>query len=398
MAWASALTMVCDLGLNVLLTREVAKPGSAGRRLLAAAVLAKLLLAPIGLLVFWAAPWVGIEAESTAALRGAVFLAAAGAAYGCFAAVFRGVEWFIPLVVMETAGLAVQLLGSVWIVWSGGTVLDLVVLAFAVQMVQLSVAAGLWQLWAPPRGRLVPPSWGLAGRMIRRSLPFAAAGLVATVQGRSSPLLLGYLGSQSGLGRFGAAWRLGELAKLIPHGIFGAALPVLAHETGKDPSQIRKLLPRFERGLLALTLAIATLLVAFADPILRWTYGAQFAPASPTLVWLALGLVPALMNSERRVYLYASGDERYAVRLSAIGLALQLLASVPMIVTFGPSGAAVSIALGEAAVWFPLRRRSRGERIRGQNLELGIHRVATLETQVQNSPSLASATHARRSS
>ena len=168
MAWASALTMVCDLGLNVLLTREVAKPGSAGRRLLAAAVLAKLLLlAPIGLLVFWAAPWVGIEAESTAALRGAVFLAAAGAAYGCFAAVFRGVEWFIPLVVMETAGLAVQLLGSVWIVWSGGTVLDLVVLAFAVQMVQLSVAAGLWQLWAPPRGRLVPPSWGLAGRMIR---------------------------------------------------------------------------------------------------------------------------------------------------------------------------------------------------------------------------------------
>jgi O-antigen/teichoic acid export membrane protein len=62
-----------------------------------------------------------------------------------------------------------------------------------------------------------------------------------------------------------------------------------------------------------------------------------------------------LSNSGRKVFLYASGGESVVVRWSAIGLLLQGCAGVALIPAFGSAGAAVSVAVGEAIIWWPLR-------------------------------------------
>ena len=49
--------------------------------------------------------------------------------------------------------------------------------------------------------------------------------------------------------------------------------------------------------------------IVFAAPLVSWTYGEGFAGAVVPLVWTGIGLVPTLVNSGRKVYLYASGLE-----------------------------------------------------------------------------------------
>src|SRR5262249_3913604 len=87
--------------------------------------------------------------------------------------------------------------------------------------------------------------------------------------------------------------------------------------------------------------------------------GPAFLPAAPVLVWMGLGLIPAMMNSSIEVYLYASGDEAYAVRFTWVRALVQLAAGLPLIMAQGAVGAAIAMALAEAVVWLPLRRRSR---------------------------------------
>ena len=52
------------------------------------------------------------------------------------------------------------------------------------------------------------------------------------------------------------------------------------------------------------------------------------------------------------------------VRWSAVALIVQVASAVILIPAIGSTGAAVSVAVGEAAVWLPLRRAmaSRAER------------------------------------
>ena len=90
------------------------------------------------------------------------------------------------------------------------------------------------------------------------------------------------------------------------------------------------------------------------------TYGPAFAAAAWPLAVAGLGLVPALVNSSREVFLYATGREREALRWGAVALAVQTAGCALLIPAFGASGAMAALAAGEAAVWLPLRVAARG--------------------------------------
>lgn len=57
------------------------------------------------------------------------------------------------------------------------------------------------------------------------------------------------------------------------------------------------------------------------------------------------------------VYLFATGDEKYATKLSIFGLTIQVLASIPLMFFYGAPGAAIGFLFGELAIWLPLRFR-----------------------------------------
>jgi len=359
LAWASALTMLSQFGLNTLVTRDAARDKGRANQFLIGGLVAQVLFSLLLGSVLLFAPNLGFDSESSAGLRATLLLIVAGAAYSSFAALFRAFEWMLPILWLNISGLLLQLLWSIRVLRSGGEVLELIMVAGEVQLIQLLLALGGWWFKLRPIAGPLRIEPHTVRQMVRQSLPFAVAGLVGALQMRSSPLLLGYLRGAAEVGWFGAAARFSESAKLIPNGISGAVFPALAASgnlaAGREASA--NLFRMFNRVLVVTALAAAIGLSLFSRGLLGLTYGPDFLQAAWPLVWLALGLIPNLINSGLELYLYANGDEVYVTWLGVVGAIIQVIVGLPLIFLFGASGAAIAMGLGEAAIWFPLRRR-----------------------------------------
>jgi O-antigen/teichoic acid export membrane protein len=370
-AWASTLTVVVDLGFGVLLTRDGARPEAEPGRLLSGALVLRLaFVIPLAAILYGAAGRLSSDAETIAGLRVAALLGTAGAAYGCFGALLRSQPRWLPTVLaVETAWLAAQLGAALAIVRMGaggagragraggfdGTIASLMMLAVVVQLAQIATAVVCWRWVFGDRGQVRLPSPDALVALVRRALPFAASGIVANVQTRVGPLMLGYLSTQSEIGLFAAASRFGTVARLAPQAVFAGALPVLSHEHRRDRASAERLFVTFDRVLLAGAAAAAAGCALFAAPLLRLVYGPAFTGAAPALLWISIGLIPLLSNSGRKVFLYASGGEALVVRWSAVSLIVQASVGAMLIPALGSAGAALSVAIGEAVIWWPLR-------------------------------------------
>jgi O-antigen/teichoic acid export membrane protein len=367
-AWGSTLTVVVDLGFGVLLTSDGARQDAEAGRLLVGALILRLALAvPLAALLYAGAGYISSDGGTIAGLRAAAVLGTAGAVYGCFGALFRSQPRWLPAVLaVETGWLTIQLGAASWLVgrgvggagWAGRGAPDvglLMTLAVFVQLAQIVTAAVCWRAVFGERGRLRLPSAGALLALSRRALPFAASGIVANLQARVGPLMLGYLSTSSELGLFAAASRFGSVARLAPQAMFAGALPVLSHEHERDTVSAERVFHAFDRMLLGASTVVAGGCAVFAAPVLRLVYGPSFERAAPALFVVGVGLIPLLSNSGRKVFLYASGGEARVVRWSTIGVIVQACLGAVLIPALGSAGAATSLAASEALIWWPLR-------------------------------------------
>jgi O-antigen/teichoic acid export membrane protein len=354
--WASMVTVAADLGFGVLLTRDGARGATEPGRLLLAALTLRLTLASaLALALVAAAPSLTQDPELIAGLRLASLLGVVGAAYGCFGSLLRSQARWLPTVLgLETGWLALQVGACWWIVHSGGGIAALVGVSIVTQLAEIATAIVLWRPVFADRAAIS----GAAplGGTLRRALPFAITGLVANLQARVAPLMLGYLAPPIELGWFGAASRVGGVAKLTPSAIFAGALPVLSHEYERNRAEAHRVSRILDRALLAAAAGGVLAALVFAAPLMRMIFGPSFGAAAPSLMWVAIGLVPALSNSSRKILLYAAGREATVVGWSLVAVALEVVAGIALIPAVGSIGAAISVALGEAAIWMPLRR------------------------------------------
>ena len=358
--WASTLTIVVDLGFGVLLTRDGAREDAQHGRLISGALAARLVLAiPLAAALAGAAGVLAHDPESSAGLRLAALVGVAGAVYGCFGAVFRSQPRWVPgILAVESAWAALQLGGAWLLVRAGSGIPALMTLMMAVQFAQIATGAVLWRsAFVGAWTERTTPSQVLT--LVRRALPFAAAGLVANLQTRIGPLLLGYLSTEAQLGAFAAAARFGTVARLAPGAIFAGALPVLSREFAEDTRAGVRAQAAFDRALSVFAVAAAVPLIVSAAPLVRIVYGASFGAAAPVLIWIGAALVPGITNSARKIALYAINAESTVLAWSAVALAVQAVAAAALVPAAGAVGAAAALALAEAVIWIPLWRAAR---------------------------------------
>jgi O-antigen/teichoic acid export membrane protein len=360
LAWASLLTMICEFGLNSLVTREASQMPERSNRLLAVSLALKLLfVSMIGGIVWFLAPILALDSESSLALGVSVLIAVASIAYGSFTAIFRSSGWMSPILWVNVLGGLVQVGWSAWILRSGGGILPLIWAAAAVDFGQLLTAILLWWNQLRPRGGALEISRVEAVRMARDAIPFAVAAFLGAIEARSSVLLLGYLRGETEVGRFGMASRFFEAARLIPNGIYDAAFPALAAAQKSGARNHGRLFQQLARIILAYAVSLVLILILFSRQIIHLTYGDSFTSATTTLTLLGVALLPVLHNALMEVYLFATGDEKYATKLGFFGLMVQILASIPLMLSYGAAGAAIGVLIGELAIWLPLRWRVR---------------------------------------
>ena len=354
MALVFVVGMVAEAGLEASLTREVARDPAASRPLLLASLRAKAIIGgciAAALAFPPVARALAPDAGAVGAVRLAGVLLTLNVANSSFAAVFRAWGRMDHVLLVNVSGLAVQLVGTVALLLVTPSVALLIAWLALVQVGELLGGVVLFQRGAR---RLAAAPGGSATRaraLLRRSLPFALAGVLGALQLRVDLLHIEALRGTSAVALFSVASRLQGLLTLAPASFFAALFPALAaaHRGGDAADGFRLYARTLGRMALAGG-AVTAAGLALADVMAVAAFGRAYAGAALPLRILAIQTMPLLLNATTTLHLYATGREGLANRVAALNVGLRAVLGWELVRLAGAPGAAVADLAAETIV------------------------------------------------
>jgi O-antigen/teichoic acid export membrane protein len=183
-------------------------------------------------------------------------------------------------------------------------------------------------------------------RVLMRLAPtFLSTAIFATLYWRIDVLMLSKLASVEDLGYYGAAYRVFELAAVLPQSLCLAIYPQIVAAIRSDHGALRTLGGDSLRLLLAATLPAATLLTVLPHQVLQLLYGSKFHAAAGTLSILIWTVVPYSFVRYQAYLLVAANrqgiDLLLNVLMSVVNIALNLIL-IPRYSFFGAACATLA--------------------------------------------------------
>jgi O-antigen/teichoic acid export membrane protein len=344
-AFVPILAIVSDLGIPLVLGRELARSPERGDEL-GGTMLAVRLAASAFLLVLFLAlvPFLPYEHEVKVAL-------AIGAAGVAVAAVAGFPAAFFQLHLRLDLAALVDLVGAL----VGVTLVACVVvfdLGFYALVATLPAGALASALLAFALSRRfwrvnVRAGWARSLPLLRDALPLGVVSILGLLHFKVDSLMLSVLRPAEDLGIYTVAYRFLEQALILP-GLFLAALfPILTRVVTERSSDGPAVVVRAFNFLLLVAVPLAIAAFAQADPLVRLLAGEAFADAAAPLQILALALVLTFANAPFAMLLVALNRRKALIAASLTGLALNVGLNAWAIPAYGYTGAAVTTVVSE---------------------------------------------------
>lgn len=359
LALGFVLAQLADMGLQILIAREVAMGGYQARPLVRRAILLKVWLSLPVLLLLWLltsnrAPAVQI----TMVVLGVAML---GQTYLEFAAyVFRGQQQLrVEARLLAGARLLTALLSGLVLALGGGllglaaSTLTGVALATVWAWRRLRGAGWLAETEpetppAPesPEPQLASASWR-PRTLLGQALPLGLATFLSIAYTRLAIFMLDFMLGEAAVGQYSAAYRLVEPTQIIPAALLAAVFPAYAASLRGQPSQARSL-ARQTSLLLAVGGGLLGIFLWLAAPLLvPLLYGEGYPETAQVLQVLGLATMPIFINYGLTHFLIARGQQLLTSILVAFMLATHAILSWQLIPTLGVVGPAVSVVAAE---------------------------------------------------
>jgi O-antigen/teichoic acid export membrane protein len=339
------LAPVTDLGMELIVTREVAHTERIAPQLAGTGLTLKLLLTvcAVGLLL----PISLSRPDGTIFATFLLGLAVIGGSFAeYFGYVFRGlrrVELDAALTLLLR--LCVFAFGFAALLVRPGV--NGVAVAY---LIGNGLAALLGYGWL--RRRFFKPALrtkrAASVALLRQALPLGGAILLSLVYTRTAVFLLDALSSSAAVGEYGVAQRLTEPLALIPSAIMAAVFPALAHAMSQNDYSATRPLRAKTIGLLALCgLSIAVGGWLLGPWLIQFLYRDQYTGSTRALQILALAALPIFVNYALTHFLVARRQQRLNLIFNVVIFVVNLTLCAWLIPRFGPSGAALSTLVSE---------------------------------------------------
>ena len=347
------LTAVGDLGMQVILVRDVVDTGRIRRSVLDGAIVRKLILAAVSCVVL-VALYVIATHDTNLAVPFLFSLSIVGAAlYNPTISAYRATGNIRLEMISEIGSRAVVLAGGgLWLLAGGGIV------AVAVSYSAVGVALGII-VFVLVRARTsnrpddVLPSFALSA-----AAPYALANTVGAVYQRIDNYLIALLRGATAAGVYGASYRFQDMIILLPTALGQLALSEAA---GQDPRSRMSTAKRVAAQSFLLVLLPVIVIAVFAQPLLEFLFGSRYGVAAPIVVVLMLSTLPGATAIALQGLTAVTDARRFAVA-TAGGLAINVIANLILIPPFSGLGAAWANVISQtflaAAYYWALRRKT----------------------------------------
>jgi O-antigen/teichoic acid export membrane protein len=218
------------------------------------------------------------------------------------------------------------------------------------------------------RGEGYAPRWqrdrDTAMRLLKLAPTFVLITVFASLYWRIDIVMLSKLQPISEVGYYSAAYRVFDLAMVVPYSLCLALYPNVAAAVESDNGMLAVLGRSTIRYLVALTLPAAICMSVFSGPILQLLYGPGFADAIPTLSVLMWTLVFYGVVRYHAYVLVAANCQRVDLWLNIVMSMVNIALNFVLIPRYSHLGAALAtlvsiLAYGVIQYWY-LRTRLPG--------------------------------------
>ncbi len=353
LALGFVVVQLADFGLQLLLTRQVARLGLAARPQVLAAFHLKLWLSlPVLVLL-------GVVALKQSSSGLVIFLLGLALLLQTFvefvAYVFRGQQrLWVEAQLLLWVRLGTAVFGA-FVLWQTEKLLWLAAVSLFVMM--SSVLFAMQQLrqagWIAHFAQLWPTGWpttAVSKKLVQQAWPLGLSIFISIAYTRLAILLLEMWGEADAVAHYSAAWRLVEPTQILPASLLAAVFPAVSLALTQNRRRAGQL-GRQTSLLLALAGGTVALVFWLAGPwLVAWLYGLDFAASAPVLRLLGLTVLPVYVNYSLTHYLVARGQQQILTGLTAVTLLLHGFLCWLLIPRLGLLGPAWSVLIVESVL------------------------------------------------
>jgi O-antigen/teichoic acid export membrane protein len=343
------IATLSDLGVGVIITREVARDRALSARYLGDALLVKAITGAAMLaIVLVGAP---LALPPAAALLVCLVTVTALIDYSqdvgmwMFRAHDRQDLEACLLLCSQTVWLTGILVGG-WLHAPLPILLASATVAFAIR-----TSVGAWLV----RRRIAAPrielDWARLRGLIAEGLPFGMAMFLVVLYGRAGVLLLKGLATDADVGYFNVGYMLSQPLGFVSSAFSISAFPSLSRAAQRGVDAVRPTLRRAIKFQFLLAFPITIGLALLAERLIPILFhGGGFRQSAIALKVISLGMTLIFLNLMARYVLAAINEQRAYLRAIVTGLIVNVGASAALIPSLGFMGACIGLLAGELTV------------------------------------------------
>lgn len=353
---ATIAEVVMDFGLHQVAIRAIARDhGSAGRWLATSLVL-KILPGLVMVGAFGAGVWLLRDEMPVRLASLLMLLSAAMRSYLLTArGIFQGLERFGDDALVTVGDRLLVVVTCTTALALGADVIGVSIVFCLARVVSAAGAVGLARARAGAGG--VDPR--LMRTAVGEALPVGLFLLVLNLYNRIDTLMLGSLAGDEATGYYGAAYALYEGLTYGTAVVSAVLAPRFSRLWTADRPGFDRLATRSMAGMAVLSVAVALAGSALAGVGVGLLFGSSYAPAALTLRLLVLGLPFIYVIWVLHTMAVASHRTGMLVRVTGVGIGINVGMNAWLIPAYAANGAAISTAASELVVMLLLFWRLR---------------------------------------
>ena len=354
-------TLFGDLGINNILTKEIAKAPSENHRLaiLSSSFFIKVALAALGvLLILFIAPHLTKIQEVNTILPIVVFVMIFDSLREFGFAIIHGTERMEQsTAIFLGTNVAIVVLGFIFlrisptvksfaIAYALGTGMGAVATVFPLKQYLKKFVSGF--------------SFSTVKRILSASWPFAVSGALGMLLTNTDILIVGWFRTAEDIGLYSAAIRIIQLLYLLPVTVQVSALPTFARLAAGDSQKFRQALERAASFLFLIAIPVALCGAILGKEIMSFVFGEGFVAGAASLQVLMLTMLfnfPAVLISSA---VFAYNRQKQLIIYSAIAGVANVILDLVLIPRFGITGSAFATLfaqiLSNSYLWYVMKK------------------------------------------
>jgi len=343
------IASLSDLGVGVIITREVARDKLLGARYLGDALMIKAGTGAVLLaVVLVTAPLVlapGPALLVCLVTATAIIDFSQDVGMWTFRAHDRQDLEALLLMISQTIWLSGILVGA-WLKAPLPMLIGSATVAFSIRL-----TFGAWLVSRRVYRPRFAPDWARLRGLIAEGLPFGLAMFLVVLYGRAGVLLLKGLATDADVGYFNVGYMLSQPLGFVSSAFSISAFPSLARAAQRGAEAVRPTLRRAVKFQFLIAFPITVGLVLLAERLIPLLFhGGGFRESAIALKVIGLGLTLIFLNLMSRYVLAALNEQRAYLRAILTGLVVNVGTSAALIPSIGFMGACVGLLVGELTV------------------------------------------------